>query len=252
MTDEEIVLQKRFIELAEKSFQGNIYTFTGFLGMAEQNLFLQVQSKIRHVKYRMYGGRNLADRVMIRFGDEEEYGYTEDFPITCIHVEPLQKKYADDLTHRDFLGAIMNLGINRSEVGDIVVTDREAYIFCTEKMTPYIMEQLDRIRHTNVKCSIASEIPEQARVKLETVMIQASSERIDGVIAKVYKLSRSDSLELFRQAKVYVNGRICESNSLNLKKDDVISVRGYGKFCYRGSINITRKGKENIQIEKYI
>ena len=86
---------------------------------------------------------------------------------------------------------------------------------------------------------------------LTEVKIQTASERIDGVMAKVYRLSRSESIELFRQKKVFVNGRLCENNSRLLKPGDRISVRGYGKFIYTEKQGISKKGKLNAAVLVY-
>ena len=81
--------------------------------------------------------------------------------------------------------------------------------------------------------------------------IQIASERIDGVLAKVYKLTRSEAAELFRQKRIFVNGRLCENNSQMLKSGDVVSARGYGKFVYAGQQSISKKGKVNAVILYY-
>ena len=82
--------------------------------------------------------------------------------------------------------------------------------------------------------------------EIEEMTILSSSERIDGIIAKVYHLSRSQSIELFRGKKIYVNSRLCENNSYQMKDKDVVSVRGYGKFVYNGVNNLTKKGKLSV------
>ena len=79
----------------------------------------------------------------------------------------------------------------------------------------------------------------------------SASERIDGVIAKVYNMSRSQSIEYFRAKKVYVNSRLCENNSYQLKQQDVVSVRGYGKFVYNGVGYQTKKGKLSVKVGIY-
>ena len=81
--------------------------------------------------------------------------------------------------------------------------------------------------------------------------VLVASERIDGVIAKVYNLSRSQSIEYFRAKKIYVNSRLCENNSYQLKPGDVISVRGFGKFVYNGVGYQTKKGKFSVNVGIY-
>ncbi len=241
-------LKKRFMELGEKSYQQNIYTFTGFLGMSEQEVFFRTAQAMKHVPFTMWGGSENCERQMVRFGSKEELGYEEEFPIVCMEISPLLEKFADNLNHRDFLGALMNLGIERNTLGDILIKQKTGYLFCTERIAPYITENLDKIKHTNVKCRILEEVPEVlAGVAAEEEHL-ASSERIDGMISKLYNISRNQSLELFRCKKVFVNGRLNENNSSNLKSGDVVSVRGYGKFTYDGIVQETRKGKLRVRV----
>jgi len=248
-------LKKRLRELAEKSYMQNVYCFTGFLGMAELDAFYQMEREIAHVSYELSGGREGCERQMIRFGSEETLGYEEAFPIVCMYIEPVAEKFADDLSHRDILGACMNLGIERSTIGDIIcgagARGKCGYLYCTEKIAPYIAENLTRIRHTDVRCTVCDGQAKPPGPELETREYQTASERADGVVAKVYQLSREKSLLLFREKKVYVDGRQRENGSSPLKEGETVSVRGYGKFIYRGITRQTRKGKNNIRVEIY-
>lgn len=76
------------------------------------------------------------------------------YPIKCLKAEPLAAKFSEDLTHRDFLGAVLNLGIERAVIGDILVQKHTAWIFCHEKIADYIIENLTRVRHTTMKLSM--------------------------------------------------------------------------------------------------
>lgn len=244
-------LRSRLHDLARKSFQQNMFTFTGFLGLSEQDIFWQEEQELRYAGCELWGGDAQCDRKILRFGSAAELGYEEPFAITCIHIAPLMEKFSDDFSHRDFLGALMNLGIERSTLGDIRVGHREAYLFCQESIAQYICDNLDQVKHTHVRCQIVTELKELPQEVPETVTVQVSSERIDGVIAKVYNRSRGDVLELFRTGKVYVGGRLCENNSRMLKQQEIVNVRGFGKFVYLGVKNETRKGKLSIQAEVY-
>ena len=190
MKDDIEILKKRFEELSKKPY----YTFTDFLGLAEQSAFTEVLPKLRGVKYTAFGGAEGAERVMIRFGDEEDFGYDEPFPIVCVKVEPLSQKFADKLTHRDFLGALLNLGIERSTLGDIVISENVGYIFAKDDMAKFITDELCRVKRTDVKATVTENLPTSELYKTERIKIQISSERIDAVIAKVYAMSREDSL----------------------------------------------------------
>lgn len=250
MTEEEL-LRKRLIELAEKSYHNGIYTFTNFLSPAQQDLFWQTERELSYAGVTLFGGMEAAERQMIRFGSAENLGYEEAFPITCVTVEPLIKKFSDDLTHRDFLGALMNLGMEREVLGDIIVKDRTGYIFCLKRIADYIIENLDQVRHTHVKVFETYELPQSIGPQLLEQKLIVSSQRLDAVIARLYRLSRSQSLLLFREKKVFVNGRQCENNSYLCKEKDVVSVRGFGKFVFDGILGTTGKGRLNVQILVY-
>lgn len=249
---EEEFLQKRFVDLANQSYRNNIYTFTGFLSASEQDLFFRTIPQIGQISYTLFGGVEGCERQMLRFGSTEQLGYEEEFPICCVEIRPSAPKFADKLSHRDFLGALMNLGIERSTLGDIFIEEKTGYVFCHEKVADYMLASVDRIRHTSVKCKLLRKAPEAVKSTLKEEHLIISSERLDVVVAKLFHLSRSQSLLLFREKKVFVNGRCMENNSGVCKAGDVVSVRGYGKFIYGGCIHETKKGNLNITLERYV
>ncbi len=251
MEKEDLLLQKRFMELANRSYEQNIFTFTGFLSLPELNLFYQIKPQLEFAGVTVFGGTEAADRKMIRFGKKEDLGYEEDFPIVCIAIEPVIEKFGEHLNHRDYLGALMNLGIERENLGDIFIKEKTGYVFCLKRIADYIIENLDKVRHTSVKLKMLEKKEEFAQKEMEEMVVLTASERIDGVLAKVYQLSRSQSMELFREKKIYVNSRLCENNSLLLKAGNVISVRGFGKFVYEGISHETKKGKLSLKIAIY-
>lgn len=243
--------RKRMIELARKSDLTNQYIFTDFLSMAEVDI-LHKTMQSEHVRaYELFGGMEDCERLMARFGSEEIFGYEVPYPIVCIHIAPLMEKFAETLSHRDYLGAMMNLGIDRSMLGDIVIIGKHAYVFSTERMSEYIIDSLDKVRHTNVRCRVTDEIPKEMIKTLVEQEHIVENVRADAIVAKVYHLSRSQSLQLFREQKVYVGGRLYENNSGVFHEGDVVSVRGYGKFRYDQVVHQTRKGKQKIQISLY-
>lgn len=248
--EDEVKLKKRFLELADRSYRSDKFIFTDFLSMAEVSLLYSLEREIGPKNMTLFGGIEDAERCVARFGNPDSFGYTEEFPILCIKVEPLMQKFSDDLSHRDILGSIMGLGIERSNLGDILINDNRAYVFCLERMAAYVIDNLSKVRHTSVKCSLTEEVPSNTADGME-MNVQAHGERIDGLVSKIYGLSRSKSIDLFRQQKVFVNGRVCENNSYNLKKNDMVSVRGSGRFKFLGIIGTTRKGNLTISIIKY-
>lgn len=244
-------LKNRFHDLAERSYSQGIFTFTGFLGLSEQDVFWREEPNLRFAGYTVYGGCDSADRVAVRFGSSEELGYEVPFPIVCIHIRPLQQKFADDLSHRDFLGALMNLGIDRSTIGDIKVGKKQAYLFCLDSISEFICDNLNQIKHTHVNCTLTEDFRDVPQEEPEILCIQVQSLRVDAVLSKVYNMSREKSLELFRAGKVYVNGRLCENNSRMLKAGETVNARGFGKFTLRGEARETRKGKLSVEAAVY-
>lgn len=256
MNADEAFFQKRLEELADKSYTNSQYFFTGFLSLAELNIYYQMEHALSYVPITAFGGTADCERVMLRFGSEELCGYEEPFPIACVEIAPVVEKFAEALTHRDYLGALMNLGIERATLGDIVIIGKNdkasrAFLFCTEKMSTYIIEALDKVRRTSVRCGIAKEAPKSVVTKLEHKTFQVSAARADSIIAKLYNLSRSESVDLFRAKKVFVNGRLNENNSGQLKPGDKVSVRGFGRFSFAGVSGESRKGKLNVEADVY-
>jgi RNA-binding protein YlmH len=244
-------LKNRFRDLADKAFSQNMFTFTGFLGLSEQDVFRQMERELAYVGYTLYGGAEETDRLVVRFGNADELGYEMEFPILCIHIRPLAAKFADQLSHRDFLGALMNLGIDRSTIGDIRVGDKEAYLFCMDSIAEFICDNLEQVKHTHVKCEVVEAAVEVPQEEPEHMTVQASSLRVDAVAAKVYNKSREKCLELFRAQKVFVDGRLCENNSRQLKAGETVNVRGCGKFRVLGEPRETRKGKLSVEVAVY-
>lgn len=244
-------LKSRIKDLADRSYRQNRYTFTGFLGLGEQDQFWRMERELQDCGFRLWGGYEQAERKVIRLGSPELLGYEEEFPIVCIQIAPLQAKFADELSHRDFLGALMNLGIERGTLGDIRVGEKEAYLYCLVNMAEYICGHLDRVRHTSVKCVQVAESADIQKEEPREMVVQLSSPRIDACLARVYNRSRGEILEAFQSGKVYVDGRLCENNSRQLKGGETVNLRGQGKFLFTGEQRETRKGKLAVKIWIY-
>lgn len=242
---------KRLSDLANQAYRNNIFTFTNFLSEAELSDFLQNEKDFRQVGYKLFGGYDDADRVMIRFNTENELGYEVPWPINILMIKPLSDKFSEDLTHRDFLGALMNLGIERERLGDILIENNTGYLFVSDSLCDFIITNLLRIRHTPVAISVIDTLDKSFERKYVEKHLQVSSERIDGIVAKFSNLSRSKCAEYFHDRKVFVNGRLMENHSHILSTGDKVSVRGYGKFIYDGISRKTRSDNLIINIRVY-
>lgn len=251
-TEKEITqFKSRLKDLARRSYEQNMFTFTPFLGLMEQTIFWEMEHELRYAGFTLAGGHENSERVMVRFGKPEELGYEEDFPIVLIHMKPLLQKFSDDFSHRDFLGALMNLGISRDLLGDILIGDKQGFLFCQSSIAPFICEELTKVKHTHIACKIADQLSEYKEKEPVAEEHFVASERLDGLVAQIYNLSRSQSLTLFRDKKVFVNGRLTENNSRTCKEGEVVNVRGFGKFIYDGIGYTTRKGRQRVHIRIY-
>ncbi len=246
------ITKKRLLDLAKRSYDGGYFLFSDFLDLAGQADLSAIGATLPRGSYTTFGGAMGAERVMARFGNEDELGYSEDFPIACIKCEPKSMKFADKLTHRDFLGALMNLGIERSTLGDIAIVDNVGYIFAKRDMCEFIITELTKVKHTDVICSVTDDIPEGELYKTERKTVQAVGERVDAIVAKVFSISRDEALSYFKRRLVFVDGRQLENNSYIPKVGEKVSVRGLGRFIYLGYQTHTKKGKLNIEVDLYV
>ena len=249
MSDEGELIKKRLVELYERAERTSYYTYTDFLGLMEQSL---LKEALGYAKYRAFGGAEGAERVVVRFGNEDNIGYDEPFPISILKISPRSQKFADKLSHRDFLGSLMNLGIERKCLGDIVIIDNEGYLFCLSDIAEYITDSLTRIKHTEVTVTAIDSLPEGELYKTERKVVQASGERLDAMIAKVFSLSRDDAQRLFTKGLVFLSGKEITSPSKAPREGDVVSVRGHGRFIYRGVSSLSKKGKLNIEVDLFV
>ena len=252
MSDELDILKSRCIELAKKSHGSGIFLFTDFLGLAEQSAVSEIRGEMRGYTLTEFGGAEGAERIIIRFGDPDELSYEMPFPIRTLLIEPHSPKFAEKLSHRDYLGAIMNLGIERSKLGDIVIKDNGTYLFVREEIADYIINNLTRVKHTDVKISETVELPKGELYSTERRRIVLSGERLDAAVAKVYNLSREEAQRLFTKRLVFVNGREISSPSHTPKENDKVSVRGFGRFIYVGQESTTKRGRMGVAIDVYV
>lgn len=278
MTKEEELLAKRFLELSRQSFHRGIVTYTEFLNLNEQSILHTLPKDSLYTGYVVFGGYDSAERQMAAFLPEDALSlrgryahvfsefsdhsesagsisgnavfFTEKMAV--LRISPLQEKFADELTHRDYLGAIMNLGLERGKIGDILIDRSDALIFIDAKLKDFIKEELTRIRHTSVFVSEEAWDDFKYIQKVQEIKGTVSSVRLDALLSLAFSTSRSKLTGLIEAGKVFVNGRLTTSNGCQIKEQDVISVRGMGKFKYIERLSITKKNRIYVLIHKYI
>ena len=242
------MLKNRLTELAERSYERGIYTNSEFLTRAQQSELLKMKLT---VKFTLYGGFDNAERRIAVFGDEEDTGYECVYPLEFIKIEPLQMKFADKLTHRDFLGSLMGLGLRREMLGDIIINENATYLVCFASVSGYITENLDKVKHTSVRCSVSDFIPADILPVLSYEELIVSSERLDVLVSAVYNLSRNESQKRIEGETVFCNSVLTVNTSFTPENGTLISVRGMGRFIYDGVLRQTKKGRSVIAVRIY-
>lgn len=253
---------KRVQELAAVADRRGHVTFADFLNLNEQNLLHQTLQKFPWIQGETFGGYEGAERRMAAFVpgavyyEEERNGLRNEmdtitYPISCIRITPVSARFAEPLSHRDILGALMNLGIDRSKTGDIAVGETESYLFCHCAFSELICSELTRIRHTAVSCQICNPENFHYSPRVQKISGSVASVRLDSLMSVALQASRSSLLSLIEEGKVFINGRLMTTNAYTPKPGDLISVRGFGKFRYIAVSGQTKKGRCIVNIEKY-
>ncbi|MEZ3435968.1 MAG: RNA-binding protein [Lachnospiraceae bacterium] len=249
MGKEEDMLKKRLIELSNQAYSRGFVTFSDFLNLNELNILHTIPKYMFPAGYETYGGYELSERQMAAFLPD---ALCFSYPVKAVRVTPLNKRFAEELTHRDYLGSLMNLGIDRCRLGDILADEGGAVVFAKEEIAGYIAESLTRVRHTSVKASVQETSDITYTPRYESIKGTVPSVRLDTVLSVCFPLSRSRLVPLIEGGKVFVNGKLITSNGYHLKEGDIISVRGTGKAVYDGILSETKKGRYLISVRKYM
>ena len=244
------VTLRHLLDLCRRSEKTGTWQYSAFLSPAEQEELLRSPETAGY-SFFLTGGYEAAERKILAAGTEEESGPAEP-PVSVVAVTPRSEKYAEELSHRDYLGAILGLGIDRSLIGDILVQGKRAWFFCLSSAADMLAASLAQVRRTTVEARvIGTDIPE-LQPKYAPQRLNVASERLDAVTAAFAGLSRGQADKLFGAEKVFVNGRVTTDRSAKLKEGDILSVRGFGKAVYDGIEHETRKNRLWVMLRKYI
>ncbi len=219
--------------------------FLGFLNEREQYI---ISEKFRFANDRIvfFGGYdNAVRKIMCACDYDVDY---EEYPIVKLCYK-FRKE--DNLSHRDFLGSLMGLGIERSCIGDIIVGEKFAAVFVKAEVGEYIKSQLIKIGRTGVRLVSDNECELSYEPETEVLNLIVTSMRLDAVVAAITKLSRAKSADLIFSGKVFINYSENKSTSYFLKPDDILTVRGNGKFIIKEQFSTTKKGRLKIIILHY-
>ena len=200
-----------------------------------------------------FGGYEGAERQMLVYLPEyleKDALYEEDSPLVCLRATFFD---GDTPSHRDFLGALMGVGIARETIGDICVGKGQCDFFVTQEIAPYILQNFIGAGRTKVHLDriLLSEVsvpePETKEIR-DTV----ASIRLDSIISSGFRIGRSAAAQYVSAGKVAIDGLPCEKPDKQLDEGVKISVRGLGKIKLRAINGRTKKDRISIIIDRYI
>ncbi len=232
----------------------NKITYTDFLTFSEIAIIKKMLTEEKVNNWIIYGGRENADRNIVIF-------FPEKFSLEMIEknynkiVEVIRIKLPNNIRyeHREFLSGIMKLGIKREKFGDILVTNSGADIISLCEVSNYLLEELKDL--TRFKKSIITleniDNIEMIENEFENLNIIVSSIRLDNFVSELAKCSRTRALEIMEEGRVFLNSINEFKASKKIEINDIITIRGKGKFIFDGIEKQTRSGKLLLNIRKY-
>ena len=241
------ILSERIEDILRQSENHSRPQFIGFLSGEETSAAL-IKTK-NDPRFMFFGGYTDAERVCLGAFPEYLDPSPEHFPIEAITFTFREQ---DLLSHRDFLGAVLALGIERQTIGDILVTKGRAVMFVSRDVCDFILNELRLVGRTGVMLTrgIMGELPDIA--ELQEISFTVASLRLDCIVSAVCNISRGAATELIEGGRVSLNSVITEKVTKSLCEGDKITVRRSGKFILKNIGGTTKKGRLKIIIDKYV
>ena len=206
---------------------------------------------LRELEITLFGGTEDCERQMMGFFTEPLAA--EKFPIKIVKIRRKSKKFGQtDLSHRDYLGSLLGLGIDRGKVGDILVAEDTAVCFVAEEISPYITAVLEQVSRTAVVAEETEQAEDIPQRQTEARRLTVASMRLDAVASEAFHLARGKTQTLIHAEKAQVNWNIVTSTSHLLKEGDLVSLRGFGRFRVKEIGGRTKKDRIGLEIEKYV
>ena len=220
--------------------------FLGFLTETQVSAAIKAL-RAYNVRYELWGGHEDAERQYL--GILPDWCEEIVFPIT-----PLTFTYrtVDTLSHRDFLGSLMALGLVREKIGDILVESGRAVVFANRDIAKFITEGISKVGRVGVTVSVGADEPLPQAAKLMEASETVASLRLDCVVAAIYGLSRSAAAEAISEGAVFVDSVVCEKATRTVDEGNKINFRGRGRVQILDADGRSRKGRIILKYNKYI
>lgn len=255
--EEDRLLVAKVLDKIELAKTRNKITNTDFLDMYQKGIVQKLLNRINHENYIFFGGNNEAERTIVIFYPNKfnvnivEKNYNNIMQIIEIILpNDLKGKYA----HRDYLGALMKLGIKREKIGDIIVFEEGANIVVLNETIKFIennLKELTRFSKSNIEIKAIEQL-KKTEIKKETIQIIVASLRLDNIVSELARTSRTKATEIINIGKVFVNFENITKDSKEIKEGDIITIRGKGRFTILQVEGNTKKGRKVVLIEKYL
>ena len=219
--------------------------FTNFLTEEETEIYERALSHEGDIEPVVWGGYDDAERVIVGAAPKGFGLERADFDISCLYIK---NNGAGELTHRDYLGSLMSLGVKRELVGDIITDTSGTFVFCTSLMGKLILNELIKVGNRGISVSAAD--PKDIRPRApELIKKNVSSLRLDCIVAAIVNKNREYSQSLVAGGHVKLKHEICQKPAAIVDEGNVINIRGYGK--YRMGKTTGRSAKDRLFIELY-
>ncbi len=235
--------------LALRAVKSGVVLYSDFLSLPEQKL-ATTAAKHAGCSIMLYGGTKDSQRKVAAFSKDEGLLAKEDFPLVILKASFDTRFLKAELSHRDFLGALMGLAIRREMVGDIVIGEGEAYLFVLEKSYAYLLAELDSVGRASVTLTVEESCPLSAAPNMLESTVTVSSMRLDCVVTQIMRVGRNTACEAIAQSRVRVDDVTAEKPDRIIKEGQEISVKGFGKYRI-GAARPTKKGRLAVTVLKY-
>lgn len=256
MVDDKILVSS-FDDKISRCKSDCVITVTRFLDLRQQGIFL-LHKRDSEVVPLLFGGYKESERKIgvyvpkiygVSTEDELiDYG-VEDF-LRAVRIE---KDKFSTLSHRDYLGAIMSLGVKREAVGDILPDEKGANIVVVKEIAPHIVKNLDRIGRGSCKCEeISLYNLESVTAETHEVFATVASLRLDNIVSTAFSVSRKLACEGIEQKKVFVDGVMCDKADKKVAVGSKIVFQGRGKVVLQEQNGLSKKDRPKIVIKKYV
>ena len=246
MTDQEVYasLRAHLEDLEEKSGRWHTHTCSSFLNEEE---LAAMEKYFPQNDYIIYdGGYDGARKKKIIFRYDAEDDFSD---VVCLSAK-IDQRFRK-IGHRDILGTLMHLQIDRHSFGDFWVEDDRIYLYTSIDMAEFLMTNLIRINQLSVSFTLLEEHPVQ-KFQMKEITVVAASERADAIVASLAHVSRAKAKEMIRQGLVQLNHVTLEHPDEVCNNNVTISIRGVGRFVFLGTERITRNGRIAAVFQQYI